>query len=167
MTEIARTGVGKHLPPGHGGAHSSHVGYDTPSPEGAEIYSQKHNSVLTIVRLDNISNTSTGLRLWQAETNLSGLSWTDPHPFVLPQLHADNVSDGTHMAPGNGIELQYDTYLGIRLYAPHTPRILINLTGIYLRFYCVRKNMIIDTSWLEQIRALRWAPPRRADPRTT
>ena len=107
MTEIARTGVGTYLPPGHGGAHSSHVGYDTPSPEGAEIYSQKYKSVLTIVRLDNISNASTGLRLWQAETDLSGLSWTEPHPFILPQLHADNVSDGSHMAPGNGIELQY------------------------------------------------------------
>ena len=105
MTEIARSGIGKHILPGHGGKHPSHVGYDTPSPEGSELYSQKHQSVLTIVRLDNISNASTGLRLWQAETDISGISWTEPHPFILPELHADNVTDGTHMAPGNGIEL--------------------------------------------------------------
>ena len=27
MTEIARSGIGKHLLPGHGGEHPSHVGY--------------------------------------------------------------------------------------------------------------------------------------------
>ena len=65
-----------------------------------------------VTRLDNVSNASTGLRLWQAETDVSGTSWTEPHPFIIPQLHADNVTAGTHMAPGNGIELQYGPHAG-------------------------------------------------------
>ena len=112
MTEIARFGAGKHIPPGHSGKHPSHVGYDTDSPEGSEMYSQKHQTVLTITRLENVSNATTGLKLWQAETDISGISWTEPHPFNLPRLRADNVTDGTHMAPGNGIELQYGPYAG-------------------------------------------------------
>jgi hypothetical protein len=112
MLEIARTGNGEHLLPGHSGKHPTHVGYEVPSPEGSEIYSQKERSVLTIFQLDNISNVSTGLRLWQAETDINGMSWTDPHPFIIPQLHAENVSTGMHIAPGNGIELQYGPYAG-------------------------------------------------------
>ena len=112
MTEIARSGLGKPLGPGHSGEHPSHVGYDTASPEGTELFSSMHGVVLTIFQLDNVSNATTGLRLWQAETDTSGISWTAPHPFVIPGLHADNVTDGTHMAPGNGIELQHGPCAG-------------------------------------------------------
>ena len=71
-----------------------------------------HQIALTVFQLDNVSNASTGLRLWQAETKDFGASWTAPHPFVIPQLHADNVTAGTHIAPGNGIELQNGPYAG-------------------------------------------------------
>jgi hypothetical protein len=113
MVELARTGIGKHVLPGHGGgAHPSHVGYDVPSPEGSEVYSRAHGRALSIFRLDNISNASTGLRLWQAETDNSGVSWTDPHPFVIPDLARANVTPGTRMAPGNGIELEHGAHAG-------------------------------------------------------
>lgn len=104
MQEIARGFDGTKRPPRPG--HSGIYGYHNGSPEGCSIFSQKYQSVLTIFQLDNISNTSTGLRLWQAETDISGVSWTDPHPMLIPQLHKDNVTAGTHIAPGNGIELQ-------------------------------------------------------------
>ena len=115
MVELARTGIGEHLLPGHGGLHPTHVGWDLPSPEGTEIYSQKYQAVLSIFRLDNISNTTTGSRLWQAETDNVGVSWTDAHPFIIPQLQPQmwvGAGTGPHIAPGNGIELQYGPFAG-------------------------------------------------------
>lgn len=106
LTEIARTGIGKHLLPGHSGLHPSHVGYDTDSPEGSEIYSRVHEVALSIFRVDNVSNTTTQSRLWQSESRDFGGSWSQPHPFVISNLHPDNVTAATHIAPGNGIELQ-------------------------------------------------------------
>jgi hypothetical protein len=32
--------------------------------------------------------------------------------MLIPQLHKDNVTAGTHIAPGNGIELQSGTHAG-------------------------------------------------------
>jgi sialidase-1 len=114
MTVIGRTSIGTQLLPNHTGAHPSHVGWETPSPEGSEFYSEKHNTVITIFRPDNISNTTTGLQLWQSELDLTSrsFSWTKPHPFQIPQLHADNVTSNTHIAPGNGIELKFGPHAG-------------------------------------------------------
>ena len=61
MQEIARGFDGTKLPPRPG--HPGIYGYHNGSPEGCSLFSQKHQSVLTIFQLDNISNTSTGLRL--------------------------------------------------------------------------------------------------------
>ena len=101
MPEIARTGIGKRLLPGHSGPHPLHVGYDTGSPEGSEIYSRVHQVALSIFR-SNVSN----LTLWHVETRDFGVSWSQPQPFTILELHADNVTAATHIAPGNGIELQ-------------------------------------------------------------
>ena len=111
MQEIARGVVGQNVP-GGGGGHAGHRGFPNASPEGCSIFALKHQSVLTIFQLDNVSNASTGLRLWQSETDISGLSWTAPHPMVIPQLHRDNVTSGTHIAPGNGIELRSGPHAG-------------------------------------------------------
>jgi hypothetical protein len=43
---------------------------------------------------------------------VAGIAWTAPHPLNIPQLHADNVTAGTHISPGNGIELQHGPYAG-------------------------------------------------------
>jgi hypothetical protein len=104
IQELARGFDGTKIPPlpGHPGVYGYHNG----SPEGCSIYSQKSQSVVALFQLDNVSNASTGLRLWQTETDISGLSWTDPHPMLIPQLRKENVTAGTHIAPGNGIELQ-------------------------------------------------------------
>ena len=113
MTEIARGTIGEKIPgggriPGHEGLY----GYKNGSPEGCSIYSNKHQTVVTIFALDNVSDTSTGLRLWQSETDISGLSWSTPHPVIIRGLHKDNVTSGTHIAPGNGIELQHGPQAG-------------------------------------------------------
>eukprot|EP01051_Picozoa_sp_SAG22_P012458 SAG22_NODE_1298_length_4811_cov_3.430178_1_plen_318_part_10 len=108
LTEIGRTPEGPYGPRGEG----RHYGYLTASPEGCNFFSQKHQSVLTIFQLDNVSHASTGLKLWQAETDVSGLAWTAPHPMVIPALRAANVTGKTHIAPGNGIELQHGPHAG-------------------------------------------------------
>ena len=104
IQELARGFDGTKSPPVPG--HPGIYGYHNGSPEGCSIYSQKFQSVVALFQLDNVSNASTGLRLWQAKTDISGISWTDPHPMLIPQLRKENVTAGTHIAPGNGIELQ-------------------------------------------------------------
>ena len=128
MQQIARGYDGTAIPPRTG--RPGIYGYHNGSPEGCSIYSEKHQTVLTIFQLDNVSNSSTGLRLWQAETDISGLSWTDPHPVRIPQLHKDNVTAGTHIAPGNGIELQS---------GPHAGRLL---NVLILESHCARDVII-------------------------
>ena len=108
--ELARGFDGTKVPPRPG--HPGVYGYHNGSPEGCSIYSQKFQSVVAIFLLDNISNASTGLRLWQTETDISGMSWTDPHPMAIPQLRQENVTAGTHIAPGNGIEIRYGPRAG-------------------------------------------------------
>ena len=113
MTEIARGAIGEKIPGGgHIPGHENLYGYKNGSPEGCNIFSNKHQTVVTIFALDNVSDATTGLRLWQSETDISGLSWTAPHPMAIPQLHRDNVTSGTHIAPGNGIELRSGPHAG-------------------------------------------------------
>ena len=113
MTEIARGAIGEKIPGGgHIPGHENLYGYKNGSPEGCNIFSNKHQTVVTIFALDNVSDATTGLRLWQSETDISGLSWSAPHPVVIRGLHKDNVTSGTHIAPGNGIELQHGPHAG-------------------------------------------------------
>jgi hypothetical protein len=113
MVELAHGSVGEKIP-GHGHlpGHPGLYGYKNSSPEGCSIYSSKHQTVLTIFGLDNISDPSTGIRIWQSESETTGLSWSTPHPMKIRGLHKDNVTSGTHISPGNGIELQYGSHAG-------------------------------------------------------
>lgn len=110
MQEIGRTPVGAKIPGSY--ASRGEWGYYTSSPEGCSVYSQKHGAVLTIWLSDNVSDATTGLRLWQSETDISGLEWSAPHPLNISGLLKANVSAGTHISPGNGIEVQYGAHAG-------------------------------------------------------
>jgi hypothetical protein len=67
MQEIARGFIGAKIP--GGGREQKLYGFKNESPEGCSIYSARHQRVLTIFQLDNVSDASTGLRLWQSETD--------------------------------------------------------------------------------------------------
>jgi hypothetical protein len=110
MQEIARGFIGAKIP--GGGREQKLYGFKNESPEGCSIYSARHQRVLTIFQLDNVSDASTGLRLWQSETDPAGLTWTAPHPLIVRGLRRENVTSGTHIAPANGIELQHGPHAG-------------------------------------------------------
>ena len=102
MREIGRTEAGA--------APSFH----NPSPEGCSLYHTASKTVLTIFTA-NVSNASTGLRLWQSNSGDAGQTWSRPAPLNIPQLRKSNVTEETHISPGNGIELRS---------GPHTGRLL-------------------------------------------
>lgn len=62
--------------------------------------------MITIWQSATVSNATTGLRLWTARSVDAGLTWSGPAPLRVPALVAANVSSGTHIAPGAGIELR-------------------------------------------------------------
>jgi hypothetical protein len=75
ITEIGRTAEGT----------KSGKGWSTPSPEGCSIFGQRSGSVLTIWQSNNISNATTGLRLWQAETDGPGPPGAVKRPSRFPK----------------------------------------------------------------------------------
>jgi sialidase-1 len=74
------------------------------SPEGSAVFDALTNTTIAIWRSD-VSNATTGLGLWQAESADAGVSWTTPHPLVVPRLLPKDVTSSSHIAPGGGIQL--------------------------------------------------------------
>jgi hypothetical protein len=77
------------------------------SPEGAPFFDARTNTTLALWRMENrVGNATTGLALWQAESRDAGLTWSAPRPVVIPGLLPAQVTNGTHLPPGTGIQLR-------------------------------------------------------------
>jgi hypothetical protein len=75
------------------------------SPEGGAVFDSRTNTTIAIWASD-VSNATTGLKLWQTESKDAGKSWSTPHPLNVPRLLPSDVTDGSHLAPGGGLQLQ-------------------------------------------------------------
>ena len=99
MREIGRTETG------------AAPSYRNPSPEGCSLYHTASQTAITIFSA-NVSNTTTGLRIWQSNSGDAGQTWSAPAPLNIPQLRESNVTTETHISPGNGIELRSGPHKG-------------------------------------------------------
>lgn len=69
------------------------------------MYDARTGTTIGTFRLDNISNTTTNFKVWQSESCDAGVTWSLPRPFTVVNLSPSDVKDGTHIAPGTGIQL--------------------------------------------------------------
>jgi Neuraminidase (sialidase) len=93
MIEVGRTSEGKQC---------------RTSPEGTVMFDSTTNTTITIWQSDAVSNISTGLRLWQSVSTDAGLTWSSPHPMIIPHLSPQAVTAGTHISPTNSLQLSSD-----------------------------------------------------------
>ena len=86
------------------------------SPEGVPLFDALTNTTIALWTMADLpGNATTQSPLWQAESRDAGLTWTAPHPVVIPELTPSDVVDGTHLPPGAGIQLRAAGSKGVPL----------------------------------------------------